>query len=249
MLLAAFTLIFNWVNSNGEYMLGRLVKEDATRQPSAGALAVDAIGQAHQAFWRFLLHVNVLGVFQRWSFVVSARIIKYFGFQNRVSLIMPAICTRHDPLLNYLAADARWRHSALKRSPRTPPTTPLNIPTRQMFGCCDGGHESTKAKQAVDTFFVRMGDVSSALLVYVGMCHFVGAMTAAASNALLVVIWLGLAVVIVRENRRFAAEAASRSPELRWIVILEALDAHDLRDPSCRGRRGAREVGPSPGRS
>ncbi len=37
MLLAAFSLMFNWVNSNGEYMLGRLVKEDAARAVAAGS--------------------------------------------------------------------------------------------------------------------------------------------------------------------------------------------------------------------
>jgi AAA family ATP:ADP antiporter len=62
-----------------------------------------------------------------------------------------------------------------------------------------------KAKQAVDTFFVRMGDVSSALLVYVGAGLYALSVQAfAVANILLIAIWLVLAVAIVRENRRMS---------------------------------------------
>jgi AAA family ATP:ADP antiporter len=64
-----------------------------------------------------------------------------------------------------------------------------------------------KAKQAVDTFCVRMGDVSSALLVY-GATAFVGFTVRSFSlvNVALVGLWLVLAVAIVREQGRMAAE-------------------------------------------
>jgi AAA family ATP:ADP antiporter len=77
-----------------------------------------------------------------------------------------------------------------------------------------------KAKQAVDTFFVRLGDVSSALLVYVGTTFFgFGVRGFAGVNLLLVGAWLVVAVATTRENRRFGAEA---SPTLPPHTRLEA---------------------------
>jgi AAA family ATP:ADP antiporter len=60
-----------------------------------------------------------------------------------------------------------------------------------------------KAKQAIDTFFVRAGDVLSAGLVLVGTtvlsfetAHF------AVVNLVLVAAWLAIAVAIGRENAK-----------------------------------------------
>jgi AAA family ATP:ADP antiporter len=65
-----------------------------------------------------------------------------------------------------------------------------------------------KAKQAIDTFFVRVGDVLSALLVYVGTTWLAfQTKQFALFNIALVVAWLLLAVLIGRENRRLTSAA------------------------------------------
>jgi AAA family ATP:ADP antiporter len=64
-----------------------------------------------------------------------------------------------------------------------------------------------KAKQATDTFFVRAGDVLSAGLVFVGaklafeIRHF------ALVNLVLVLVWIVLAILIGRENRKLTADS------------------------------------------
>ncbi len=64
-----------------------------------------------------------------------------------------------------------------------------------------------KAKQAIDTFFVRMGDVSSAVLVFLGaglsawtVRHFAG------TNLVLIALWVVVAVLILRENKKLHEE-------------------------------------------
>jgi AAA family ATP:ADP antiporter len=65
-----------------------------------------------------------------------------------------------------------------------------------------------KAKQAIDTLFVRLGDVLSAALVYVGTAVLaLRTEQFAMFNLALVAVWLVLAVAIGRENRRLTAAA------------------------------------------
>jgi ATP:ADP antiporter, AAA family len=60
-----------------------------------------------------------------------------------------------------------------------------------------------KAKQAIDSFFVRGGDVLSALLVYVGTTTLgLGAMGFARVNLVLATIWVLIALAIGREYAR-----------------------------------------------
>ena len=61
-----------------------------------------------------------------------------------------------------------------------------------------------KAKAAVDTLFMRVGDGLAALSVLVGMRFFGLAYTSFFSlNILLCVVWLAVAWVATRDNRRW----------------------------------------------
>jgi AAA family ATP:ADP antiporter len=66
--------------------------------------------------------------------------------------------------------------------------------------------EKYNAKQAVDTFFVRFGDVLSAVLVYLGTAWLsLGVTGFAGANLVLVIAWLAVAYLLLRENRALAA--------------------------------------------
>jgi AAA family ATP:ADP antiporter len=79
----------------------------------------------------------------------------------------------------------------------------LNNTLRHMLWLPTTREMKYKAKQAVDTFFVRMGDVTSAGMVYVGAELLSrGVRTFAILNIVLVVGWLWLARSIVTANRR-----------------------------------------------
>jgi AAA family ATP:ADP antiporter len=72
--------------------------------------------------------------------------------------------------------------------------------------------EKYKAKQAVDTFFVRLGDVASAAAVF-GAVTFLGLGVRGFGtlNTVFVAVWLVIAFQLLKENRRLAAESDVRA--------------------------------------
>ena len=63
-----------------------------------------------------------------------------------------------------------------------------------------------KAKQAIDTFFVRFGDMLQAGLVFGGLQLGFGIQQFATVNVVMCIFWLGAAVVIFREHKKLAGE-------------------------------------------
>jgi AAA family ATP:ADP antiporter len=62
-----------------------------------------------------------------------------------------------------------------------------------------------KAKQAIDSFFVRAGDLMQAVVVFVGTALAFTAQYYALLNVAFIVAWLLVAVGIAREHRRLTA--------------------------------------------
>ncbi|MFQ5850372.1 MAG: Npt1/Npt2 family nucleotide transporter [Candidatus Binatia bacterium] len=67
-----------------------------------------------------------------------------------------------------------------------------------------------KAKAAIDTFFVRIGDMLSAGLVFVGVLLALETEGFATINVFLVIGWLLLILGIVREYRKLTSVEASQ---------------------------------------
>ena len=61
-----------------------------------------------------------------------------------------------------------------------------------------------KAKQAIDSFFVRAGDMLQAAVVFIGTMLAFNIRGYALVNIALVLVWIGLAVAIAREHRVLA---------------------------------------------
>jgi AAA family ATP:ADP antiporter len=78
---------------------------------------------------------------------------------------------------------------------------------RQMLWLPTRPDEKYKAKQALDTFFVRTGDMLAAGVVFVGTTRLgLGIAGFAWVNVALVALWFLTAVALVRENRRLSRE-------------------------------------------
>ncbi|HEX6276545.1 MAG TPA: MFS transporter [Polyangiaceae bacterium] len=205
--IALFTLVLNWANTNGEYMFGKLVKSaanDALAQGTLGPGGVQAfIGQAYADFF-FL--VNLLGVLFQ-AFLVS-RVVKY-GSTGPALFVLPIVT-----LGSGLAVAALPLLAVLRvgKSLENATDYSLTNTVRQMLWLPTSREMKYKAKQAVDTFFVRLGDVSSALLVYVGAGLLSWSVRAfAVCNALLALAWLFLAWRIRREGEHFESPASRTS--------------------------------------
>jgi AAA family ATP:ADP antiporter len=60
-----------------------------------------------------------------------------------------------------------------------------------------------KAKAAIDTFFVRTGDVLSAGIVFLGSYLLLNAQAFAAVNVGLIIAWLAFVIMLGRHYRKF----------------------------------------------
>lgn len=161
LLLAFMLLLNNWVNSNGEYILGHIVKDAADAAVAAGEIVrQDKFIAAFYA--NYFGAVNFAGLVLQ-LFVVS-RIIKYIGVPVAVCLL-PAITMGAYAMVIVLPVlgMVRWvkiAENATDYSLQSTIKQVLYLPTTRS--------EKYKAKQAIDTFFVRAGDLCSAGLVLAG---------------------------------------------------------------------------------
>ena len=204
-MIAFLMLLANWVNTTGEYILGKLVSNAAAEAVASGmAGGLDAGAWIGQFYSDFFFYVNVLGVILQ-LFAVS-RILKYMGVRVAL-LILPLTALVGNllvialPVLAYL----RWTKTFENATDYSLQNTVRNV----LFLPCTR-EEKYNAKQAVDTFFVRAGDVFSAGLVFAGTTYLsFNIRSFAAFNAGLVVIWVILAVLIGREYRIKTASGES----------------------------------------
>jgi AAA family ATP:ADP antiporter len=204
--IAFLLLLVNWVNTTGEYLLGRTVAEtaaEAVSQGLSGGLTADEyIGKFYSDFFAV---VNLAGMLIQ-LFLVS-RIVKYLGVSVAI-LILPALAFGGYALLAAypILAVVRWVKTAENSTDYS-----LQNTVRQMLFLPTTREEKYKAKQAIDTLFWRAGDLLSAALVYVGsalllwqVSHF------AMANMFLVVGWLILGVVIGRHYGRLTESDDSK---------------------------------------
>jgi AAA family ATP:ADP antiporter len=204
--IALLILLLNGVNTTGEFILRSVVIRSAAEAVAAGTAGGLTEGEYIGQFYsRFGTGVNLLGLAIQ-LFLVS-RIFKYFGMQTAL-LALPVIALGGYALIAFapvlVLAAVRWVKTAENATDYSLQNTvrhALFLPTTR--------EEKYKAKQAIDSFFWRAGDVMSAVLVFVGTSvlafqtrHF------AMVNLGLVLVWLVLAVLIGRRYRRLAAVTA-----------------------------------------
>ena len=208
LLIALLMLVVNWVNTTGEYILGRTVAgaaKAAVAAGTAGGLSVDQyIGRFYSEFFSI---VNVAGLVLQ-LFVVS-RLLKYFGVRAGV-LVLPLIAITGYAVLAFapvlaLVRAVKIAENATDYSIQNTVRNVLFLPTTR--------DQKYKAKQAIDSFFWRAGDVFSAALVYVGVTALgFGVSGFARANLVLALIWLVLAFAVGREYVRKSRAAQGTAP-------------------------------------
>lgn len=202
LLLAAFSLVFSWVNSNGEYMLGKLFKAAASTAVERHELAPDKVRDyIGAAYGDFFTYVNVAGVLLQ-MFVVS-RIVKFAGFRFAF-LIMPLIALGNATAVAFVPVLSVLRAGKIVENATD---YSLNNTLRQMSWLVTTREMKYKAKQAVDTFFVRMGDVSAAIAVWILIDRLdLPLQSFALLSCVLAVSWFALALAIGRSYARRSQE-------------------------------------------
>jgi AAA family ATP:ADP antiporter len=163
LLMALMILMVNWINATGEYILGSIVKERASAMVAAGTASGLSEGQIIGDFYaKYFSLANATGLILQ-LFVVS-RIIKHRGVAVAV-MILPALSFG---VYNILAFVPMLSAALVAKVVENSADYSLNNTVRNMLFLPCTYEQKFAAKQAIDSFFVRMGDVLSAVLVFAG---------------------------------------------------------------------------------
>ncbi len=223
--IALVILTLNLVNTTGEYILGRLVEEHGEQRlelavaeaTAAGAplrfgdreLGDPATSEARDAFTRSTIG-NVYATFFRWvnllgmvlQLFVVGRLVKLGGVRAGL-LWLPIIAFGTYALVLVLPVLAYVR---IGKTLENSSDYSINKTTVQMLFLPTSRDVKYKAKQAIDSFFQRVGDVGSAAVVFLGTAVLsLDARGFAAINLLFIAGWLWLVRGIAREHREIEA--------------------------------------------
>ena len=209
LLMALVILLLNCINSAGEYILSSIVKQAADAQVAAGTLTHHEVRRFIGSFYAdYFGVVNLVGMVLQ-LFAVS-RLIKWIGVPAGL-LVLPVIALGSyavAALLPTLVA-VRWAkvvENSVDYSLMNTVRHMLFLPTTR--------EQKYKAKQVIDSFAARAGDVVSAGIVFLGtsvltlsVAHF------AWINVALVLVWIGVCAATGAEfRRRSAAVEAATGP-------------------------------------
>jgi ATP:ADP antiporter, AAA family len=202
LLIALLTVLLNVVNTSGEYLLGRYVVEQAQALHGAGPEGAAArevfIGETYS---RLFSTVNLVG-FLLQMFVVS-RVFKYLGV-GKALFIHPLVAFTGYGLI--LTGPSLSLMTAVKVADNSLDYS-LGNTTKQALWLPTSREAKYKAKQAVDSFFVRAGDVLSAGIVFIGDRLALAVPVFASITLVLAVAWIGTVGLLNVALRRKSEEA------------------------------------------
>jgi AAA family ATP:ADP antiporter len=194
LLIAVLVLLSNCVNTTGEFILGKTVSTAAEAVTQGGGEAAEKnyIGQFYADFYFW---VNLFGALIQ--MFLASRILQYLG-TGKALFFLPVVALGGYSLLALvpmlgLIRIAKIAENSLDYSVQNTARHALFLPTSR--------EEKYKAKSAIDSFFWRVGDTVSSLLVFAGTQLALTVQMFAAVNVVLVLVWLGLAVAIARHLR------------------------------------------------
>jgi ATP:ADP antiporter, AAA family len=198
-LIALLVIFLNVVNTSGEYLFGRYVVDSANATfgtgPEGQAAREQFIGQAYSTFFSY---VNLIG-FLLQLFVVS-RVFKLLGV-GRSLFVHPIVALAGYVLM--LRAPSLDLMRAVKIADNSIDYS-LGNTTKQALWLPTSREAKYKAKQAVDSFCQRAGDVLQAGLVWISES---AALAVPAFAAIVIVLTGGWLTVVVGLNRRLRAQA------------------------------------------
>ena len=203
LLAALVTLFTNWVNTNGENLLFRVIQEALAVEAQGQGIAdersmLEFIRDGTTAFYgNFYFWVNIIALLLQ-AFVAS-RLLKYGGFAA-ILLVLPVIALTSYTVMALLPVLAIVKMMKIAENATD---YSLNNTSRHVLWLPVSSAMKFSGKPAIDTLYVRLGDGLAAITVLVGV-HLLVLTTQAffVFNVFLVLCWLVAGVLLVREHRR-----------------------------------------------
>ena len=196
-LVAALVVLLNVVNTTGEYIVARLLTIQVNELAAASA-SFDKSAYIGAFTGNYQFSVNVLA-FLLQAFV-SSRLVKHRGLAGAL-LVLPLVA-----LGGYAIVAAGVGLSVVRWIKTAENATDYSImnTARQLLWLPTSREEKYKAKQAIDAFFMRGGDLLSAVVVYLGT-HVLRLTVEqfAVANIVLTLVWIGVALMILEPRKSF----------------------------------------------
>ncbi|MFZ2052694.1 MAG: MFS transporter [Candidatus Aminicenantales bacterium] len=196
LLLGFLILSLNMVNTSGQFILSDFV------MIKARAISPDNMGPILQGFYgNFQLWQSIIA-FLLQAFLVS-RIVKYTGIKG-VILILPIVAFGAYGVIGLGAglAIVKW----LKIAENATDYSIMNT-GKAMLWLPTAREEKYKAKQTVDTFFVRFGDFAAAIIFIAGTTVLgLGIRRVAGFNLIIIAVWLLLTFLVLKKHRKLVSQ-------------------------------------------
>ena len=197
LLIAMLVLVYNLVNTLGGFMLNTMIKAEAVSRIAAGTAGgldegalIGTMAGAVQTW------VNLLA-FLLQAFVVS-RVFKHIGVRGAL-FVLPIIALGGYSVIALLPVLGVIRLTKILENATD---YSVNNTTRHALFLPTSRAAKYKAKQVIDAFFVRTGDMLQALVVFIGVQLAFDVRRYAMINVVLIGVWLAVAFAIAREHRK-----------------------------------------------
>jgi len=207
--IALLILVLNLVNTTGEYIRDHVFirTADEAIQSSTEVVDIEVFKSEYIAKLEsgFNWLVNSLAV--AIQLLLVSRIFKWFGVRGAI-LILPLVALGGYFFIAFGASlvVVRWAKAFENSTDYS-----LMNACRAALYLITSREEKYKAKAVIDTFFVRAGDVLTGLFVFVGTTYWAFTVERFAKfNMVVVVIWILLCILIIREHRRTSLQRSSQ---------------------------------------
>ena len=208
--VAVITLLTNWVNTNGENLLFRVVEDFLERNAIAQGIQDPHVLLAFTrdgttAFYgNFFFWVNIVALLLQ--SLVASRLLKYGGF-GTVLLFLPVIALMSYSIMALVPILAVVKVMKIAENASD---YSINNTARNVLWLPATTEMKYKGKPIIDTLFARLGDGLAALTVLIGV-HVLTLSTSHffAFTVALVVMWFAMALVVFRQHARLVAAPAA----------------------------------------
>lgn len=213
--VAVATLLLNCVKTLGESVLFDAVSQGVAVQAAQSGITGDAELRAFRQaettlfYGNFFFWINAIALFLQ--VFVASRLLRFGGF-GALFLLLPVVALTS--YASMLMLPALWVIKTMKIAENATDYSIQNT-ARHVLWLPMSQEVTFKAKPTIDSLFMRGGDGLAALTVLVGHQVFsAGIRSYFAVNVSLVVLWLGLAIWIVREHAKLADVGGDTDPQM-----------------------------------
>jgi AAA family ATP:ADP antiporter len=201
------TLLTNWVNTNGENLLFQVIQNTLTEQASEqGMTDPEAIlaytrDETTSFYGNFYFWVNIVALLLQ--SLLASRLLKYGGFAA-ILLLLPVIAMVSYTVMALLPVLAIVKMMKIAENATD---YSINNTSRHVLWLPISSELKFRAKPAIDTLYVRIGDGLAALTVLVGVQLLaLSTQQFFIFNVSLVVLWLIFGIMLVKEHRKASLE-------------------------------------------